>query len=239
MPDTVLALLADRDADTRLKYAEYLQRFTYEIDEAEDGPEALAKAISRLPTVIATDSELPGVNGFELCRLLRTDVLTRSIPIIVMTDDAIASTGNQCDLADAVLVKPCLPERLATEISRLLSQSQELRVRGLATREKIAGQVARSNELIARSHAKLRRGVLSREHQRRDTTLPPAAPPALVCPGCDRPLRYMKSHIGGVTERNAEQWDYFECTRGCGTFQYRQRTRKIRHVGCGTSMPRR
>lgn len=231
MPATVLALLAARDADMRLKYADYLRQFTYEIDEAEDGPEALAKAISRLPTVIATDSELPGVNGFEICRLLRTDVLTRSIPIIVMTDDVIASNGDRCDLADAVLVKPCLPERLATEIVRLLSQSQELRVRGLAMREKIAVQMARSNEVIARSHAKIRRGVLSREHRRRDTTLPPVLPPALVCPGCDRPLRYSKSHIGGVTERNPEQWDYFECARGCGTFQYRQRTRKVRHVG--------
>jgi len=231
MPATVLALLAARDSDTRQMYAEYLRQFTYEIDEAEDGPEALAKAMSRHPAVIATDSQLPRVSGLELCRLLRSDVLTRSIPIIVMTDDAIANEVDQCDLADAVLVKPCLPERLATEIVRLLSQSQELRVRGLAMREKIAVQVARSNELIARSHARIRRRVWSHEHQRRDTTRPPAPPPALVCPACDWPLRYTKSHIGGVSARNAEQWDYFECARGCGRFQYRQRTRKVRHLG--------
>ena len=171
MPATVLALLAARDSDTRQMYAEYLRQFTYEIDEAEDGPEALAKAMSRHPTVIATDSQLPRVSGLELCRLLRSDVLTRSIPIIVMT------------------------------------------------------------ELIAGSHARIRRRVWSREHQRRDTTRPPAPPPALVCPACDWPLGYTKSHIGGVSERNAEQWDYFECARGCGRFQYRQRTRKVRHLG--------
>jgi hypothetical protein len=48
--------------------------------------------------------------------------------------------------------------------------------------------------------------------------------------GCDLTLRYLRSHIGGVNARNPEQWDYFECARGCGTFQYRERTRKLRKV---------
>jgi hypothetical protein len=43
-------------------------------------------------------------------------------------------------------------------------------------------------------------------------------------------LTYERSHIGGVSERNSEQWDYYECPSGCGTFQYRQRTRKLRRV---------
>jgi two-component system phosphate regulon response regulator PhoB len=233
MPETVLALLADRDADTRLMYAEYLRQLTYEIDEAEDGPEALAKAISRRPSVIVTDSRLPGMSGLELCRLLRNDASTRPIPIIVVTGDAFASDATLAEAAgaDAVLVKPYLPERLAAEISRVLSQSHELRARGRAVHGKVAVQVARSNELIARSRGKGQPVTLSRAHERRDTTLPPTPPPTLVCPGCDRPLRYVRSHIGGVSERHREQWDYFECARGCGTFQYRQRTRKIRRVG--------
>jgi hypothetical protein len=33
-----------------------------------------------------------------------------------------------------------------------------------------------------------------------------------------------------VSERNMEQWDYFVCPRGCGTFQYRQRTRRLRKM---------
>ncbi len=72
--------------------------------------------------------------------------------------------------------------------------------------------------------------MLSRAYDRHDTTEPPVAPPALVCPSCDQPLRYVKSHIGGVSVRHQEQWDYFECEGGCGTFQYRQRTRKLRRV---------
>jgi two-component system, chemotaxis family, response regulator PixH len=228
-----LALLADRDADTRLMYAEYLRQLTYEIDEAEDGREALAKAISRHPTVIVTETRLPGMSGYELCRLLRNDPVTILIPIIVVTGDAFPSdvTCAEAAGADAVLVKPCLPERLAAEMRRVRSQSSELRARGRAARENFAAQVTRSDELIARSQANGRRVMLSRAHPRRDTTGPPTPPPALVCPACLQPLRYVKSHIGGVSERYREQWDYFECARGCGTFQYRPRTRKVRRVG--------
>jgi CheY-like chemotaxis protein len=233
LPATILALLADRDADSRQMYAEYLRQLTYEIDEADDGREALAKAISRRPSVIVTESRLPGMSGFELCRLLRSDPSTKRIPIIVVTADTFPSDLKLAEAAGAhaVLVKPCLPERLAEEIRSVLAQSYELRARGRAAHEKITVQVARSNELIARSHANAPRVILSHEHQRRDTTLPPTSPPALVCPACDRPLHYVKSHVGGVSERHREQWDYFECAQGCGTFQFRQRTRKVRRVG--------
>jgi len=231
MTAMALALIADRDADTRQMYAEHLRQLMYDVDEADDGREALAKAISRRPTVIVTETWLPGISGFELCRLLRTDKTTKAIPIVVVTGDGLASDVKLAEAAgaDAVLIKPCLPGRLTAEIDRLLLRSQELRARGRAVRDDIAAHVARSSELVSRSQAKARRVVMSHSHQRHDTTGPPAPPPALVCPDCDRPMRYVKSHIGGVSERQREQWDYYECV--CGTFQYRQRTRKVRRVG--------
>ena len=72
--------------------------------------------------------------------------------------------------------------------------------------------------------------MLNSVHSRHDTTSPPIAPPLLNCPECHQPLRYMHSHIGGVTAQNSEQWDYFECSAACGTFQYRERTRKLRRA---------
>ena len=57
-----------------------------------------------------------------------------------------------------------------------------------------------------------------------------AKPPALVCPDCNKALKYLRSHVGGVNARQPEQWDYFECGTGCGTFQFRERTRKLRKV---------
>ena len=96
-----------------------------------------------------------------------------------------------------------------------------------AAREKARDQLE-SNPPIERSRAVTRRTMLSRSHARHHTTTPPAAPPVLMCPSCDRPLRYLHSHIGGVSIRHQEQWDYFECPGNCGTFQYRERTRKLK-----------
>jgi hypothetical protein len=131
--------------------------------------------------------------------------------------------------ADAVLVKPCLPETLFAEVLRLLDQSAELRERMRILRDNVSPQSGKSGALV-RSRMLPRRPILSRTHNRLDTTEPPSAPPVLVCPECDQPLRYHRSHVGGVNARHPEQWDYFDCSNGCGTFQYRQRTRRMRKV---------
>ena len=57
----------------------------------------------------------------------------------------------------------------------------------------------------------------------------PAVPaPALWCPGCDRPLKYLHTVLGGV--QPIERWDYFQCLP-CGFFEYRTRTRSLRLTG--------
>src|SRR5438552_2861939 len=225
-----LALLVDRDADTRQMYAEFLRQSAFEIEEAADGREALAKAISYRPAVVVTETRLPGMSGLELCRMLRTDPATRATPIIVVTADSVPTNVRLAEAAgaDAILIKPCLPQDLAAEIRRLLSLSHELKARGRELREKVGTQRAKSQELIERSEANQRRVALSRMHQRGATTLPPITPAALRCPTCDQSMKYVTSQIGGVSERYPEQWDYFECPECRGTFEYRQRTRKLR-----------
>ena len=227
-----LALLVDRDVDTRNMYAEYLRLSVCDIDEADDGREALAMAIAHHPDVIITETRLPGINGFDLCRLLREDESTRGIPIVFVTGDAFATDVKRAETAgaDSVLVKPCLPEHLANEIRRLLHDSRHLREQARAVRDKISDQMSRSQGVLNHSRPTFRRTLLNRAHNRRDTLDPPAAPPALTCPACDHPLTYVRSHIGGVNEHHAEQWDYYDCGAGCGTFQYRQRTRKLRRI---------
>jgi CheY-like chemotaxis protein len=214
-------------------YAEFLKHSSVEIDEAEDGREALAKVLSRHPDIVITETRLPGITGFELCNLLRTDPATRDIPIVFVTGDAFDGDVRRAETvgADAVLIKPCMPDALLSELNRLLLLSAELRERGRAVRAKLQTQVQRSDELLKFSRQQQhRRPTLSRAHVRQQTNAPAVAPPALVCPSCDRPLAYERSHIGGVNAHSSEQWDYYECPAGCGTFQYRQRTRKIRRV---------
>jgi len=84
-----VALLVDRDPDTRRMYAEYLKLSSCIIEEADDGRAALAKAISGRPDIIVTETHLPGMSGFDLCSLLRQDAATRAIPIVVVTSDVV------------------------------------------------------------------------------------------------------------------------------------------------------
>ncbi|HYM22889.1 MAG TPA: hypothetical protein VEU08_06765, partial [Vicinamibacterales bacterium] len=71
--------------------------------------------------------------------------------------------------------------------------------------------------------------LLVRAHQRFRTNKPPLAPPPLRCPSCDVTLVYDHSHVGGVSARFEEQWDYFVCEK-CGSFEFRQRTRNLRRT---------
>jgi len=59
------------------------------------------------------------------------------------------------------------------------------------------------------------------------TSTPATPAPQLLCPGCDRALAYRQTVISGI--KPIERWDYFEC-RTCGSFVYRERTRKLRAV---------
>jgi two-component system, cell cycle response regulator DivK len=228
-----VVLIVDRDADTRKLYAEYLNMSaSCSVDEAEDGREALAKAITRHPDVVVTETRLPGLSGFDLCALLRRDSTTTNIPIIVVTGDAQDADVKRAQRAgaDRVLIKPCLPDLLLNEIRRVTTRSGELRHGAQDVAEPISRHAAAANDAVERSPANPKRVMLSRSHDRRSTTEPPIRPPALICPMCDLPLQYLRSHVGGVSVRHPEQWDYFECAGGCGTFQYRERTKKIRKV---------
>ena len=233
--DPALALLVDRDRDTRQMYGEYFRLVSaFDIDEAEDGREALAKAIARHPDVVVTETRLPGMSGFDLCTQLRRDRLTTTIKVIFVTGDALEADVKRAERvgADAILAKPCLPEVLLSEIRRLFARSEDLRRRCDDVRVRLQSQLEQSQRLIEQAHAVIseKRAILSHSHARGETVTPPNSPPPLVCPQCDQPLKYLRSYVGGVSARHSEQWDYFECSKGCGTFQYRERTRKLRVV---------
>jgi CheY-like chemotaxis protein len=221
-----LALVADADAGSREMYVEYMKLANWAVVEVEDGRSALAVALSRRPDVIVADSRLPGISGYDLCELLRHDLATRTTPFVLVTSDAMARELEQARVAGAtsVMIKPCHPDALLAEAVRLLEASRAPRERPASPRGNAPAQVASPER---RDHTCQR---LSRTHLRGETDLPPSSPPELICPECDRPLDYKSSQVGGVNVRNPEQWDYFLCNAGCGTFQYRQRTRKVRKV---------
>jgi CheY-like chemotaxis protein len=224
-------LLVDRDDDTRRLYSEYLKQAGCATDEAQDGRDALAKALSRHYDVVVTETRLPGIDGYELCDRLRRDATTHALPIVIVTGEAQPGELERARRvgADVVLMKPSLPETVLLEIRRLLEAFRNPAPEATAWLESARPPGARRHGFGPRDPD--RQTPLSRTHQRGETREPPATPPTLVCPVCDYRLIYQCSHVGGVNARNPEQWDYYECPKGCGRFQYRQRTRKLRSVG--------
>jgi hypothetical protein len=89
-------------------------------------------------------------------------------------------------------------------------------------------QLARADAVLQRSMA--RRRAKQNQYVRFETTQPMIPAPPLHCPFCDRPLAYLSSQIGGVSDAFAEQWDYYSCPGACGQFQYRHRSRKLRAI---------
>jgi CheY-like chemotaxis protein len=201
-------------------YAAGLALSGWVVDGVTDGREALAKAISYRPAAIVTETRVPRLDGFELCRLLRSDPDTQQIPILVVTGDAEERrlAAAKAAGADRVLFKPCLPDELARAIGATLNTVRDGRSRQVVTAHSAA------SKLMSSAHSQ------SKRYQRSETTAPPSRPPELLCPRCDHPLMYEKSHVGGVSARHSEQWDSYECPSGCGRFQYRQRTRKLREA---------
>src|SRR5262245_24093765 len=226
------ALLADSDHDSRQMYSEYLRAACFDVFEAEDGREALAKAISRRPQVIVTETQLPGIDGFHLCELLRADLFLRATPITVCTADAVPADLARAERAgaDVVLTKPCLPEQLLAEIRLCLDQSKALKKRAEAARLDADQQLARAAVQLERARRLRSVRPLSRAFNRHSTVTPDLPPPRLLCPSFNRTLVYQDSHIGGISEHHQEQWDYYVCSGNCGSFQYRQRTRKLRKL---------
>ncbi len=123
-----LVLVVDDDRQCREMYAAFMRQAGYEVEEAHNGNQALAKATERPPSIVVTDLALPGLDGYQLARKLREQHETAHIPILAITgyggfvEDTARALGAGCD---AILAKPCEPTRLLEEIERLLALSSQ------------------------------------------------------------------------------------------------------------------
>ncbi|PID57164.1 hypothetical protein CSB45_08005 [candidate division KSB3 bacterium] len=78
-------LIAD-DSATIIQVVRFLlEAHGYEVIAASDGIEAIIKACETRPDLILLDIEMPKMNGYQVCRLLKSDDSTRDIPIIILT----------------------------------------------------------------------------------------------------------------------------------------------------------
>jgi CheY-like chemotaxis protein len=224
-------LVVDPDAGHRDECRSILRTIVPDIVSAEDGREALALAISQRPRFVITATGLRFIDGYTLCSLLRAEPITADIPIVVLTSDTTPATVTlaRSSGADRVVGTPYSPGTLLQAIGlgrdRAWTGSD-------SAHSMPSGSAASHLELVGTVEPPTapRSRFMVDAHRRFETRTPPIVPPPLVCPTCDRPLQYVRSHVGGVSARLSEQWDYYRCHGACGTFQYRQRTRRLRRI---------
>jgi DNA-binding response OmpR family regulator len=219
-------LVVDPDAESLALYAHVLGLQPQQITYVADGREALVQVLDQPFALVITETQLPLIDGYALCEEIRKDAATRTTPIIVVTSDARPASLKRALIAgaDVVLPKPCAGDELSARAQSLMLRT------GDAGAPQGAPPAAAPEPPPAPESVAKARGIKSRSHRRYDTTDPPIAPPALRCPSCDLSLVYGSSHVGGVSARDSEQWDYFTCPGDCGQFRYRQRTRKLQRV---------
>lgn len=117
-----MVLLVDDIEDCRDVYGQFLRHTGYDVVEACDGDEALAKATALRPDAIVMDLWMPHLDGWESIRRLKAEPATAGIPVLVLTGDACSQARRDAEDAgcQAYLVKPCLPMDVAAQVGRLL-----------------------------------------------------------------------------------------------------------------------
>ncbi len=78
-------LIVDDQDPNRLLLRDLLEAQGHEVTEAIDGPSALRRVVEAAPDVVLLDIALPGMDGFEVCRRLKADPATASIPVLLVT----------------------------------------------------------------------------------------------------------------------------------------------------------
>src|ERR1035437_8797883 len=78
-------LVADDEAKNRKLFRDILETQGHQVTLAEDGQQALEKALANPPDVILLDVMMPKLNGYEVCAQLRKDSRTAQLPILMIT----------------------------------------------------------------------------------------------------------------------------------------------------------
>lgn len=129
-----LALVVEDNPDVAAYIGSVLEP-DFEVVFAADGQEGVYKAEALVPDVIVTDVMMPTMDGLELCRRIRANIITDHIPVVVVTarvTDADRLRGIAAG-ADAYLTKPFLADELRLRIAKLLEQRRRLLAKAGAT----------------------------------------------------------------------------------------------------------
>ena len=102
-------LIIDDDAKIRELIRRYLVAESYGVIVAADGTDAVLLAREGRPDIVLTDAQMPGLDGYALCRVLRKDPAMRPVPIIIMSGSLVSDRDMLAGFdggADDYVIKP-------------------------------------------------------------------------------------------------------------------------------------
>jgi CheY-like chemotaxis protein len=118
-------LLADDDPDVLLVTRTRLEVNGFEVVTAADGEEALARFRETRPDVVLLDLSMPRLDGYEVCKRLKSDPATASVPVIIFSASSSHATALEqaCRQtgADDHVRKPFRSDELVRKIRKCLS----------------------------------------------------------------------------------------------------------------------
>ena len=121
-------LIVDDNADIRNLVTD-LMGDEYEVHQASDGREGLAKAVRLVPDIIVCDIMMPVMDGLECCRRIKEEISTSHIPVVMLTAcslDEQRVEGYESG-ADGYIAKPFSAELLKARCSSLLANRKRIK----------------------------------------------------------------------------------------------------------------
>jgi phosphate regulon transcriptional regulator PhoB len=141
-------LVVDDEADIVELVSYNLKKEGFGVDVAYDGETALKKIRSGPFDLIVLDLMLPGVQGLELCRMIRNDPAVAATPIVMLT-----AKGEEVDKvlgleigADDYMIKPFSPRELVARVKAILRRSEHQKT-APADEEKRTGQFLKIRDI--------------------------------------------------------------------------------------------
>jgi DNA-binding NarL/FixJ family response regulator len=117
-------LVVDDDPGLLLAVSETLRAEGYDVATARRGADALVHIAQTLPDLIISDIRMPGMDGYQLVRNLRSNARTRLVPIVFLTakDETTDRIQGFRTGVDAYITKPFEPDELAAIVAGILSR---------------------------------------------------------------------------------------------------------------------
>lgn len=152
-------LIADDDPDIRDVLKLTLEEENYEIIETTNGEEAITHIHKDSPDLALLDYKMPILDGRQVCRLVKQDILLRHLPIIMVTGkgDLEDKVGGIEAGADDYIVKPFEPKELLARVKMVLRKTERDLEANPLTR--LPGNVSILRELTRRLESKAKFAV--------------------------------------------------------------------------------